>query len=169
MKKLLTLIACTLVLASVGNILAEEAPVKVVKKVAHTTTVKPKVTELEIKVIAGEVEAIRLPARMGTGFSWKLTEVDQQIVEGFKNKLVRVKLKLKNAKETDKPTFKEYQVFFLKGKSAGKHNATFTYKRHWDDNDKPLKEVKITLDISEAATTDESKDATEKDLPDSKK
>ncbi len=128
------------------GVIAEESIPKPKRKVAHTTTIN-KDNTITISPKLEEVEAIRLSAKMGTGMSWMITEIDPDLKEAFKSKLTKVKQKSKAKKNDSKLTIVEYQVFFFKAVKPGKHTVTFTHKRHWDETDKPSRIVKVTFAI----------------------
>jgi predicted secreted protein len=149
-----------LVILVQANVFSEEAKKNLIKKIHHITTIK-KDDELEIKINPNEVEAIRLPARMGTGLSWRIKDKDDSIQEAYKNKLIRVKLKRKDGKKDKVQLFKEYQVFFLKPTASGNRVVTFLYKRHWDENDKPTRVVNIQFNVTEPLVPEQKIDIEE--------
>ncbi|MDX1959719.1 MAG: protease inhibitor I42 family protein [Leptospiraceae bacterium] len=155
MKQILIIL---MLVSCLGLIAQDKESTKVPKKISKIVTIR-KDDEANIKLQAGEVCAIRLLARLGTGLSWRLVSKDDSIQQPYVSKLSRVKLNRKDGKKDTVQLYREYQVFFLKPTMTGISNAIFVYKRHWDETDKPSKTVLIHFDIPDETEKKETKNS----------
>lgn len=84
----------------------------------------------------GQKLTVRLPAQMGTGFSWQVRQSGN------------LQLESKTTRRTaQSPGGQEEQVFEFTGLSPGKEKLTLEYKRPWELGVAPAKQFEITVDV----------------------
>jgi len=87
-------------------------------------------------VHAGKPFLIKLPVRLGTGFSWTITETPKQL--SVLNKTVETPQNIK-------PGGEEYQVFQLLVKSPGGADVVFSLSQPFDADPKGVRHVRVRL------------------------
>lgn len=92
----------------------------------------------EINLKKGEIFCVKLPARMGTGYSWYVEKITPHI------KNIGTPLQIPDEKRG--PGSVDYQIFRFIGEQEGKTELIFAYKRIWEKNP-PQKQLEIKLII----------------------
>lgn len=88
-------------------------------------------------VARGSTVEVRLPAQLGTGFSWTLTAPEgvEQVGEPV-------------TRGGGTPGAGETQVFTLRATAIGRHVVTFTYGQPFAGGEKATKTVRYTFDVT---------------------
>ena len=89
-----------------------------------------------VSLAVGQKLTIRLPAQMGTGFSW----------QELPNSLLRLDEK-KVERSTQIPGGQEEQVFRFTVGGRGINKLVLQYKRPWEIEKAPAKEFKVDITI----------------------
>ncbi len=116
---------------------------RIVKKVNHVTTVEEDSEPITIKVKKGKLEGIKLPVKMATGYSWKLTKLADNLKQPFKPRIIQPK-----AKEGEKEvSIQEYQIFYIRALEFGEGKVEFEYRQPFDKDSPPDKELTVTIEV----------------------
>jgi predicted secreted protein len=116
---------------------------KIVKKVNHITTIEEDSEPITIKVKKGKLEGIKLPVKMATGYSWKLSKLADNLKQPFKPRIIQPKPK-EGEKEV---SIQEYQIFYIRALETGEGKVEFEYKQPFDKDSAPEKEMTVTIEV----------------------
>ena len=139
-KFLQTILIFSLVVAANSSFATSKK--KIVKKVHHISTVEDDSQPMTIKMKKGKLEGIKLPVKMATGYSWKLSKLTDNLKQPFKPRVIQPK------KTDDKEvSIQEYQIFYIRALEKGEGKVEFEYKQPFDKDTPPEKQVIVTIEV----------------------
>lgn len=141
MNKFLNILVIIIVLLTVNEVFAKSKKKKIVKKVYHITSVEDDTKPLDIKLPMGKLEAIKIPVRMGTGYSWELVKLGDNLKQPYKPRLIQARNK------SDEVSIKEFQIFYVRGNEKGKGSVEFEYKQPFDKETTAEKKLIVTIEV----------------------
>lgn len=93
--------------------------------------------ESVIKTKAGKTFSVKLDSQLSTGYSWKITEIPQDIT------IIEEKV---YTEESEKTGGRDIQEFIFKSNKKG-GSIVFKYGEHWKTNPSYIKTAKVTLQV----------------------
>ncbi len=140
-KFLQTILIFSLVVAANSSFATSKK--KIVKKVHHISTVEDDSQPMTIKMKKGKLEGIKLPVKMATGYSWKLSKLTDNLKQPFKPRVIQPKKKT----EDKEVSIQEFQIFYIRALEVGEGKVEFEYKQPFDKDTPPEKELTITIEV----------------------
>jgi len=98
--------------------------------------------EKTVSLVVGDELEVRLEAQLGTGYSWRVAERDERILDRLGEPAVE-------SPKDKKPGSKEVQVFRYQAKAAGQSTLTLEYARPWEKDKPPLRKFRVPLRVDD--------------------
>jgi len=98
--------------------------------------------EKTVSLAKGDELEVRLEAQLGTGYSWRVTEFDEHLLN-------RVGEPAVESPKDAQPGSKEVQVFRYQAKAAGQSTLALEYARPWEKDKPPLRRFRVSLRVDD--------------------
>lgn len=108
-------------------------------KSAQVVTVTDKENAGEVVVPKGKLLAVTLPSVPGTGYGWRVAEVDAKSLEFVERS--------QTTPNATGPGATEHQTFLFRARSAGSTSLTLEYARPWERDKPAIRTYRLTVEV----------------------